>query len=184
MPRIAPVNPDAATGAAATALATTKQMFGRVPNMSATAAHAPAAFEAMNAFFAALGHGVIGGKIGERVAIAVAQQNGCDYCLSAHTAIGTMHGVDAAELASAKRGLSTDPKAAAAMTFALEVLHTRGQVSNATLSAARAAGLGDADIVELVAHVALNVFTNYLNNVAQTEVDFPKVALDSAERAA
>jgi uncharacterized peroxidase-related enzyme len=180
MPRIAPVNPAAATGPAAEQLAATKAALGSIPNLFATAAQAPAALQAMNAFFGALGTGVLGAKVGERIAIAVAQQNRCDYCLAAHTAIGGLHGVEASELAAAKRGQSADARSAAAMTFALDVLARRGQVDDAAIAAARKAGFADAELVEIVAHVALNVFTNYLNNVAQTVVDFPPVALDAA----
>ena len=110
----------------------------------------PAALNATNAFFAALGKGQLGGKVGEQVAIAVAQTNGCEYCLAAHTAIGGMRGVSAADLGDAE------------------------------LAAARVAGLVDGEIVEVVAHVALNIFTNYLNNLAGTDVDFPRVALETA----
>ncbi len=180
MPRIQPVDPTTATGAAAEQLAATKKLFGSTPNMFATAAQSPATLAAMNGFFAALGKGPIGGKIGEQVAIAVAQSNGCDYCLSAHTAIGGMHKVSATNLASARHGRSDDPKAQAAITLALDIVHTKGRVADAALDAARIAGLADSEIVEVVGHVALNIFTNYLNNLAGTDVDFPLVALGQA----
>lgn len=180
MPRLQPIDPATATGAAAEQLAGTRKLLGSTPNMFTTAAHSPAALTAMNGFFVALGKGTLGGKIGERVAIAVAQANGCGYCLSAHTAIGGMHGVDAAELAAAKRGHSTDAKAQAAITLALAIVATKGRVSDAELAAARVAGLTDGEIVEVVAHVALNIFTNYFNNLAGTDVDFPVVALEEA----
>lgn len=180
MTRIHPVDPSTVTGVAAEQLAATRQAFNGTPNMFLTAAQSPAALTALNAFFAALGKGRLGGKIGERIAIAVAQQNGCEYCLSAHTVIGGMHGLDAAELVAARRGASTDPRATAAMTLALTILRTRGQVEDAALASARLAGLSDGDIVEIVAHVALNVFTNALNNLARTAVDFPVVRITEA----
>jgi uncharacterized peroxidase-related enzyme len=180
MPRIQPLDSATVTGAAAEQLATTKKMFGSVPNMFATAAQSPAAITAMNGFFAALGKGALGGKIGEQVAIAVAQSNNCEYCLSAHTAIGGMHGVSPANLASARVGRSDDAKAQAAITLALDIVRTKGRVSDATLAAAHASGLNDGEIVEVVGHVALNIFTNYLNNLAGTDVDFPVVALEQA----
>lgn len=176
MPRIQPVDPSTATGVVADQLASTRADFGGTPNMFLTAAQSPAALTALNALFGALGKGRIGGKVGERIALAVAQRNGCAYCLSAHTVIGGLHGLDAAELASARHGASTDPTAAAAIALALAVLGARGKVDDAVLASARLAGLSDADIVEIVAHVALNVFTNSLNNLAQTDVDFPLVA--------
>ena len=180
MPRIHPVDSAAATGAAADQLAATKKLFGSTPNMFATAAQSPATLAAMNGFFAALGKSPLGGKVGEQIAIAVAQSNGCEYCLSAHTAIGGMHGVSAANLASARSGHSDDPKAQAAISLALDIVRTKGRVSDATLAAARVSGLGDGEIVEVVGHVALNIFTNYLNNLAGTDVDFPVVAIEQA----
>ncbi|QJR37414.1 carboxymuconolactone decarboxylase family protein [Gemmatimonas groenlandica] len=180
MPRIQPVDPTAATGAAAEQLAATRKAFGATPNMFLTAAQSPATLTALNSLFGTLGKGLLGGKIGERIAIAVAQQNGCKYCLSAHTAIGGMHGVAAAELDAARHGASADPKASAAIALALAILHTSGRVDDAVLAAARLAGLSDSEIVETVAHVALNVFTNSLNNLADTDVDFPLVSLATA----
>ena len=180
MPRIHPVDSATATGAAADQLAATKKLFGSTPNMFATAAQSPATLAAMNGFFAALGKSPLGGKVGEQIAIAVAQSNGCEYCLSAHTAIGGMHGVSAANLASARSGHSDDPKAQAAISLALDIVRTKGRVSDATLAAARVSGLGDSEIVEVVGHVALNIFTNYLNNLAGTNVDFPVVAIGQA----
>ncbi len=180
MPRIHPVDSATATGAAADQLAATNKLFGSTPNMFATAAQSPATLAAMNGFFAALGKSPLGGKVGEQIAIAVAQSNGCEYCLSAHTAIGGMHGVSAANLASARSGHSDDPKAQAAISLALDIVRTKGRVSDATLAAARVSGLGDSEIVEVVGHVALNIFTNYLNNLAGTDVDFPVVAIEQA----
>ena len=180
MPRILPLDSTTATGTAAEHLATTRKLFGSVPNMFATAAQSPATLAAMNGFFAALGKAPLGGKVGEQVAIAVAQSNECTYCLSAHTAIGGMHGVSAANLASARHGHSDDPMAQAAITLALEIVRTKGRVSDASLAAARVAGLGDSEIVEVVGHVALNIFTNYLNNLAGTDVDFPVVNVEQA----
>jgi uncharacterized peroxidase-related enzyme len=180
MPRIQPIDPAATTGPLADQLAVTRKMLGSTPNLFTTAAHSTAALTAMNGFFLALAKGQLGGKIGERIAIAVAQANGCEYCLSAHTALGEMHGVDAAELAAARHGASGDAKAQAAITLALDIVDNRGRVSNGALANARAAGLSDGEVVETVAHVALNVFTNYLNNLAGTEVDFPLVALEQA----
>ncbi len=180
MPRIQPIDPASATPAVAAQLDGTRRSLGSTPNMFTTAAHSSAAITALNGLFGTLGKGTLGSKIGEHIAIAVAQQNGCEYCLSAHTALGGMHGIAAADLAAARHGHSTDPKTTAAMAFALAVLGTRGQVDDATVASARLAGLRDGEIVEIVAHVALNVFTNYLNNVVQTEIDFPRVALEVA----
>lgn len=180
MPRIHPINPEVATGDAATHLATAKKMFGGTPNLFTTAANAPATLGAMLGMFANVGKGTLGAKVGEQIAIAIAQANGCGYCLSAHTVIGKMHGLDPAELAAAKRAASMQPKTAAILKLAVAINTARGQVSDAVLAEARAAGISDAEIVEIVGHVALNVFTNYLNNVSETAIDFPVVTLDVA----
>lgn len=180
MPRINPVNPATATGETATLLAATKAAFGGTPNLFTTAAQAPAALEAMLGLFKSLGRSSLGPKVGEQVAIAIAQTNDCGYCLSAHTAIGGMHGLDAATLAGARRGASPDAKTEAILKLALKIVDRRGKLDDAALAAARSKGVTDAEIVEVVAHVALNVFTNYLNNVAQTEIDFPVVSLADA----
>ncbi len=180
MPRIQPLDPATATGDTAAHLATARKMFGGTPNLVTTAANAPAALNAMLGLFASLGKSSLGAKHGEQIAIAIAQSNGCGYCLSAHTAIGGMHGLDAATLAGARQARSADPKTAALLTLAVAINEARGHVADGVLTAARAAGVTDAEVVEVVAHVALNVFTNYLNNVSQTEIDFPVVSLAAA----
>ncbi len=180
MPRIQPIDPATATGEAATHLATARKMFGGTPNLVTTAANAPSSLGAMLGMFAYMGKGTLGARVGEQIAITVAQSNGCGYCLSAHTALGKMHGLDPAELAAAKRAGSVTPKTAAILKLALAINQHRGQVSDGVLAEARKAGITDAEIVEVVGHVALNVFTNYLNNVCETAIDFPVVALDAA----
>jgi uncharacterized peroxidase-related enzyme len=180
MPRIKPIDPSRTSGVVAEQLAGTKKMFGGTPNMFITAGHSPAALTALNGFFGALAGGRIRAPIAERIAIAVAQANGCEYCLSAHTAVGKMHAVPVAELAAARRGKSADASTQAILDLALAIVAARGRIRDADLAAARAAGLNDGDIVEVVAHVALNVFTNYLNIVAGTEVDFPVVQVQEA----
>lgn len=180
MSRIQPIDPATATGDAATHLAATKKMFGGTPNMFTTAAHAPSTLAAMLAMFANVGKSSLGPKVGEQIAIAIAQANGCGYCLSAHSAIAKLHGLDATAIADARRAASTTPKTAALLTLAVAINASRGKVSDAVLAAARAAQISDAEIVEVVGHVALNVFTNYLNNVSETAIDFPVVALDAA----
>lgn len=180
MSRLQPIDPSTATGAAATHLATARKMFGGTPNLFTTAANAPAALDAMLGMFAAVGTSSLGAQQGEQIAIAIAQSNGCGYCLSAHTAIGAMRGLDAGTLAVARHAASAAPKTAALMRLAVAINEARGQIDDSVLAAARTAGVTDAEVVEVVAHVALNVFTNYLNNVSQTTIDFPVVALAPA----
>jgi len=181
MPRIDPIDPATAAGDAATALATMTRAFGgRAPNLFTTAAQSPAAVGAMVSFFGYLGKASLGPKAGEQIALAVAQSNGCSYCLSAHTAIGGMHGLTANEMTAARDAEAADPKVRALLELAVAVNTARGHIDDADFAAARDAGLTDAEIVEVVAHVALNVFTNYLNTVAQTAIDFPEVAVAPA----
>ena len=120
-------------------------------------------------------------KTRERIALTVAQVNGCDYCLSAHTYLGlNLAKIDAAEIALNRKGGSSDAKANAAVGFAVRVTNARGNVSDADLQAVKAAGYTDAQIVEIIAVVAENVFTNFVNIVAQTEIDFPVVSAAAA----
>jgi uncharacterized peroxidase-related enzyme len=180
MPRITPIDPSTATGEAATHLATAHRMLGATPNLFTTAARSPAAIGAMVAFFGHMAKTALGARVGEQIALAVAQANGCGYCLSAHTAIGELHGLTPDEIAAARDAQAADPKTDALLRLAVAVNDARGHVDDATLATARGAGVGDAELVEIVAYVALNVFTNYLNSVAQTTIDFPEVALATA----
>ncbi|EJE51352.1 alkylhydroperoxidase AhpD family core domain containing protein [Acidovorax sp. CF316] len=151
--------------------------FGATPNMFRTVAQSPAALNAMWGFFGALGSGSIDAQLGEKIAVAVANRNDCQYCLAAHTALGRKAGASAAEMGAAQTGQSDDPRTAAALAFALKLVEARGQVSEADVQALRSAGFSDGQAVEIVAHVALNLFTNYLNVAFAVPVDFPSVAL-------
>jgi uncharacterized peroxidase-related enzyme len=121
-------------------------------------------------------------KTRERIALAVAQVNGCDYCLSAHSYLGlNLAKIDAMEIALNRKGASSDAKANAAVAFAAKVVQSRGKIGDADLQAVRSAGFTDVQVVEIIALVAENVFTNFVDIVAQTEIDFPIVrALDAA----
>jgi uncharacterized peroxidase-related enzyme len=130
--------------------------------------------------FGALGGGKIGAVLGERIAVAVANRNACEYCLAAHTALGRKAGASADEMAAAQSGESSDPRTAAALRFALQLVEGRGQVDAAQVQALRDAGFNDAQVVEVIAHVALNLFTNYLNLALEVPVDFPGVRFKRA----
>jgi uncharacterized peroxidase-related enzyme len=151
--------------------------FGATPNMFRTVAQSPAALNAMWGFFGALGGGSIDAQLGEKIAVAVANRNDCHYCLAAHTALGRKAGASAAEMGAAQTGQSDDPRTAAALAFALKLVEARGQVSEADVQALRGAGFSDGQVVEILAHVALNLFTNYVNVAFAVPVDFPSVAL-------
>ena len=178
MPRIDPVDPSTAHADCAAPLATMAHVFGgRAPNLFTTAARSPAAVGAMVSFFGHLGAASLGPRAGEQIALAVAQSNECGYCLSAHTAIGALHGLTPEEMTASRDAESADPKTRALLELAVLVNTARGHIDDAAFGAAREAGLSDGEIVEVVAHVALNVFTNYLNSVAQTTIDFPEVSV-------
>lgn len=154
--------------------------FGTTPNMFRAVANSPAALQSMWGAFGALGGGVIAPALGEQIAVAVADRNACNYCLAAHTALGRNAGVSAEALQAAQAGHSSDPRTQAALDFALKLVDARGQVGDADVQAMRDAGFDDEAIVEVMAHVALNLFTNYVNVAFAVPVDFPAVALRKA----
>jgi uncharacterized peroxidase-related enzyme len=154
--------------------------FGTTPNMFRAVANSPAALKSMWSAFGALGGGVITPKLGEQIAVAVADRNACEYCLAAHTALGRKAGASAEEMQRAQAGESTNPRTQAALRFALKLVNDRGQLGDADMQALRGAGFGDEEIVEILAHVALNLFTNYVNVAFAVPVDFPVVKLRRA----
>ena len=177
MSRINLVDPASATGPSAELLGGIRSAFGVTPNMFRAVANSPAALASMWGSFGALGNGRLGAKLGEQIAVAVADRNDCHYCLAAHTALGRKAGATAEEMTNAQRGKSSDPRTAAALAFAQKLVEARGQVSDADLRALRDADFDDQDVVEIIAHVALNLFTNYVNVALAVPVDFPGVKL-------
>ena len=180
MERITPVNPQAAQGRAKELLDAVKAKLGIVPNMTCSMAVSPAVLDAYLGFSGALGHGVLPARVREQLALDVGEANHCDYCVSAHSAIGKRVGLAEQEVLDSRRGASADPKTDVLLRFARTVAEKRGVVEDADIAAVRDAGFGDAEIAEVVAHVALNIFTNYFNNVAGTTIDFPKAPALSA----
>lgn len=178
-----PASIEASPEASQPLLRQVEKQLGAVPNLFRLAGVSPAALEGYLGLFGALGKGRLPAATRERVALAVAQINGCNYCLSAHTYLGTnLAKLDAAEIAANRAGHSNDAKADAAVRFAVKVTNQRGRVGTDDLRAVRDAGYDDGQIIEIVQHVALNVWTNYLNEVAQTDIDFPVV--EASKRAA
>ena len=177
MTRIAiPATIESAPAASQPMLEAVKKQIGVVPNLFRLVANSPAALEGYLGMSGALGKGVLPAPTRERIALAVAQINGCAYCLSAHTYLGkNVAKLDDAEIAANRAGASNDEKADAAVRFAAKVTELRGKVSAEDVLAVRNAGYSDAQIVEIVQHVALNTWTNYINEVAKTEIDFPVV---------
>jgi uncharacterized peroxidase-related enzyme len=175
MNRIQQIDPGSATGKTKQLLDAVNAKLGIVPNLTRVLANAPAALEGYLNFSGALAGGGLSAKVREQIALAVAQGNHCDYCLSAHTFIGGKVGLAANDIVNARQAVGAADKDDAILKLALSIVVQRGEVSDAALKNARSAGLTDAEIVETTANVALNIFTNYINHIAQTVVDFPKV---------
>ena len=176
-----PASIDAAPASVRSLLEAVHKQIGSVPNLFRLVANSPAALEGYLGMSGALAKGSLPAQTRERVALAVAQINDCGYCLSAHSYLGkNLAKLSEAEIAANRHGGSLDPKADAAVRFAIAVTEARGRAADADLAAVRAAGWSDAEILEIVAHVALNTLTNYVNEVARTEVDFPAPAARAA----
>ncbi|WIM99042.1 carboxymuconolactone decarboxylase family protein [Actinoplanes oblitus] len=170
------IDPATATGKAADLLAAVRQGLGVVPNMTRAMANAPALLDGYLALSGALGRGALKAATRERLALAVAQDNACDYCLSAHSYLAEHAAkLSADDIAAARKGDNDDPKTAALLAFAVKVNATRGDVSADDIDPVRAAGAGDQEIAEVIGHVALNVLTNYFNKAAAVDIDFPVV---------
>ena len=162
-----------AEGKAKELLDSVKQAMGATPNIFTTFANAPAALEAYLNFNTALSGGVLDAKLREQLAVTVAGFNGCNYCASAHVFLGGKAGVDRTELVANSKGQSSDSKTQAAISFARALLEKRGKINDKDLATVRAAGFSEEEIIEILAHVAMNTFTNYFNETALTAIDFP-----------
>jgi uncharacterized peroxidase-related enzyme len=182
MQRIPATEPARATGRTKEQLDAVKRKMGRVPNLHATLANSPAALNAYLCMKDALSHTTLDNRLRELVAIAVSSANDSEYCVSSHVDFARRLQVPDAELEAALDARSEDPKTRAALRFATLLVRQHGLVSDAEVASVKAAGFGNAAVLELVAAVALNVFTNYANHVAGTAVDFPRVDLDAARK--
>jgi uncharacterized peroxidase-related enzyme len=177
MPRITPVQPADASGKTKQMLDAVQAKLGLTPNLVKTLATSPAALEGYLGLNGALAGGALNASFREQIALAVAQANSCEYCLAAHTALGGLAKLQPEEILASRRASAVDVKREAALKFAQAIVVNRGEVSDSAFNAVRAAGFTDGEITEIVAHVALNIFTNYINLVARTIVDFPKIDL-------
>ncbi|HLG75389.1 MAG TPA: carboxymuconolactone decarboxylase family protein [Ktedonobacteraceae bacterium] len=175
MSRLPAIDPAQATGKTKTLLDAVQASLGVTPNLMRTMANSPTVLEGYLQFSQALAGGVLSAQLREQIALVVAETNVCDYCVAAHTAIGASVGLDNIELVNSRAGKANDPKVDAALKFARTVVRSRGQVADENIERVRQAGYGDAEIAEIVANVVLNILTNYINLVAETEVDFPHV---------
>lgn len=176
MPRIQPVNESSANPATTELLRNVKKKLGFVPNLISTMANSQAVANAYLGFSQNLANGSLPARLREQLALVTGEHNGCDYCVAAHTALGKGVGLSEQETCDARQAKASNAKERAAIEFARHVLVNRANVSASDFAAVRAAGFTDGEIAEIIAHVALNVFTNYFNIVAQTEIDFPAAA--------
>jgi uncharacterized peroxidase-related enzyme len=171
-----PATIEEAPAASRPILEAVRKQLGVAPNMFRLISNSPAALEGYVGLSAALNRGKLAPQTRERIALAIAEINGCNYCLSAHTYLGkNLAKLDDAEIAANRSGASNDPKADAAVRFAAKVSRERGHVSEVDVKAVKAAGYDDAQMIEIVLHVALNTWTNFINEVAKTDIDFPVV---------
>ena len=181
--RIAPVQPQDATGDVKRAFDAVEASFGSVPNGVKVLAVSPQALRGYLGFSGALAAGALSKAERELLAILTATRNRCGYCLAAHTLAGRGAGLSERELEASARGEASDPRAATLLRLAAAIIHHRGNVPDEELAAAYGAGLTAAEVVEVVAEVSLSTFTNYLNRLARPELDFPPVAMSSGSTA-
>ncbi|MFJ9761936.1 carboxymuconolactone decarboxylase family protein [Streptomyces sp. NPDC101149] len=169
-------NPAEATGEAAALLAELKKSVGSVPNMAKAMANSPALLKGWMNLSVALAGGVLPAAVRERLALATAEYNRCTYCLSAHTFLGkNVAKIGDEEIARARHAESTDPHTAALLALSDAIARGRGTVDETAFDTARAAGVTDAEIAEVIGNLALNILTNYFNIVADTDNEFPLV---------
>ncbi len=176
MARIPTINPEHATGQAAKLLQGVESKLGFVPNIMQTMANSPAVLQGYLDFSQALSKGNLSPKFREQIALAVSEANDCQYCLSAHSAIGRSVGLSEEAIEDSRKAESTDPKEATVLVLVRKMVEQRGWVSDEDLAKLRKVGFSQGDIVELIANISLTLFTNYFNHVAETEIDFPAVA--------
>jgi len=177
MSRIKIVTQDDATSDQKDLLDAIQGKLGMVPNFLGILAQSPDALKAFLGLYGIAESGSLEPQTRERIALAIAQGNSCEYCLSAHSAIGSKAGLSGAEMAANRQGSSQDAKAAAAVAFAVALNTNLGDVTQAELDAVRGAGYGDAEIVEIITHVGMNILTNLIGKASRVDIDFPKVSL-------
>ena len=174
MSRISPLDPEKAKGKTQELLAAIKAKSGRVPNVLKTMAHSPVALQAYLGLSGAFADAKLPLKVREQIALAVGEDNQCHYCVAAHSAIGKLSGLTPEEIEAGRRARSRDPKTDAILRFAKKLSANRGNITDPELAEIRKAGCSDEEVLEVVTAVALNLFTNYVNHVAGTAIDFPQ----------
>lgn len=173
MNRLPGIELDKAEGKAKELIDGIQGKLGSVPNIFASMANSPAVLQAYLNFSGALGEGNLDAKLREQIALAVGQENSCDYCLAAHSAIGQSVGLNEDQIKEGRKAASGDAKINAALVFSKKLVQNKGNVADGDIQQLRDAGYSNGDIAEIVANVSLNIFTNYFNHVASLEIDFP-----------
>ncbi|WDI41968.1 carboxymuconolactone decarboxylase family protein [Bremerella sp. P1] len=173
MQRLNSVQPENAEARAKELLDTVQQAFGTVPNAAKVMANSPAVLQSFLGFSTAMGEARIGEKLHNQIKLNTSENNECEYCTSILSAVAPTAGLSAEEVLVGRTGLAEDTRIKAALTFANDVLETRGKVTDDQLASVKSAGFDDGQIVEVVASVVLGCFTNFLNNVADTQLDVP-----------
>ena len=173
--RIETLNPETTTGKSKELFDAVQNKLGFIPNLIKVFGNSPATLQSYLSLGELTASGNFSNKFREQLALAIAEENACNYCLSAHTAIGKMNGLSSEETEQNRQGLSTDLKTQAGLQFAQEVTRNRGQVTTEAIERVKAAGYTDGDILEIVLNVVSNTLTNYVNHIADTVVDFPSV---------
>lgn len=173
--RIETLNPETTTGKSKELFNAVQNKLGFIPNLIKVFGNSPATLQSYLGLGELTASGNFSNKFREQLALAIAEENACNYCLSAHTAIGKMNGLTGEEAEKNRQGISADAKTQAGLQFAQNVTKNRGQVSTEAIKAVKEAGYNDGDILEIVLNVVANTLTNYVNHIAETEVDFPSV---------
>lgn len=166
------IEPSEAQGKTKELFQVIEKKLGKVPNMLKALGNSSAALEAYLSLSGALGQGQLDAKTRESIALSVGKANSCDYCVAAHSFLGAKAGLSKDEIADNLKSTSKDPKTAAMLSFANSVVTNRGNLSGAEIDAVKKAGVTDGEIAEIVANVALNIYTNYFNHISKTEIDF------------
>lgn len=178
MQRISALNPETAEGKSKELFDSIKKRLGMVPAMMRTMGNSPAVLRGYWFYINALAQSSIGATLSEQIALTVANENGCDYCMTAHTFIAAnILKLDADAILQARQGRSSDRKTHAALTFVVQLMEEKGNVTDESIEALRSEGFDDGEITEIIAHTALNIFTNFMNNAAHVKIDFPTIAL-------
>jgi uncharacterized peroxidase-related enzyme len=181
MNRIPQLEPEQAAGKSKQLFDQVQSSLGSVPNLFRVLGIAPAALEGYLSFSAALARGSLTARVREQIALAVAESNLCGYCVSAHAFTGARVGLTEKDIVDARRARAAARKPDAILKLARNIVVQRGEVSDADLQQARASDITNGEVIEIVANVAANIFTNYVNHVARTVVDFPDVKPNQLE---